>query len=128
MAFFPCSLHGGRFRGAATHLYPAIVDGGSSDREHQRLCPDCAAASLVWAAKHAQEVNEATDYDESLDHMGCIVDGATSGETLAFFLTAYPRGETERQFFGRVCREHVPALKQALGMGDYREPRPVRAP
>jgi len=114
MAFFPCDVHGTMFRGAASHFYPAIVRGQDSDREHMRVCQVDAASLLSWADAHASRVTEGTQFELDGPSTRCLVCDLQSAETDAFFLTAYPKGEEERQYYGRVCPEHIDDLKRLL--------------
>lgn len=111
MGFYPCSGHGAFFKGAAEAAYPALVSGVASDRAHLRFCHDCFVQFLARCEEALVEVRNGTRADTVTERVCCLC-GAAAGRT-AVFVTAYPKGEPERRFFGGVCDEDVDAARAA---------------
>ena len=111
MGFYPCSGHGLMFKGAAEAVYPALVEGGNSERAHLRLCHDCFVAFLARAEELLVEVIAGAKGGAG-DQRRCY--RCDAGDTrAAVFVTAYPKGEEGRQFFAGVCAEHLDAARAA---------------
>jgi hypothetical protein len=105
MAFYPCSNHHAAYRGPSYAAYPAMVDGALSDRRHLRMCQPCFGAYLEAIAEHLTEVNfDPTVTVNQTEERNCSFCGAASFDRTVF-VTAYPKGEPERAFYGRCCLE-----------------------
>jgi len=111
VAFYPCSAHGTMYRGAAEAAYPAIVEGGASDREHLRLCHECFEDYLVGCRDSLSEVIVGAK-EPANGKRACYVCSAP-GAHAAIFVTVYPKGSDERQFFGAVCSDHMDNARAA---------------
>ena len=110
MGFFPCSKHGLMFRGPAEAAYPALVIGQTSDRAHLRLCHECFTDYVAAAEGTLFEVSDVISPTD--DHWVCLV-CRDSNANRRVFITAYPRGEAPRQFFGGFCAAHEPQVREA---------------
>jgi hypothetical protein len=109
MAFFPCSNHHAPYRGPSCAAYPAIVDGPSSNRRHLRMCEPCFGDYLETVAERLTEVDfgSSTVTDLGAERRLCKWCGARRDDRQVF-VTAYPKGEPERAFFGGVCVDCEP--------------------
>lgn len=111
MAFYPCSNHHGPYRGPSHAAYPAFVEGNSSDRRHLRMCQPCFGDYLDVIAQHLTEVDfDPTKTVDQTQERECSWCGKDRYERTVF-VTAYPKGEPERAFYGRCCLECEPAAK-----------------
>ncbi len=110
MAAVPCEIHGGRFRGPATYLYPAIVNGVAERRARLRLCPDCAADYRDFAQATLAPAQEALPFDSDNVQI-CAWCKLPGGDlTWAVFLTAYWTRDERADMYGRVhdaCATHM---------------------
>jgi len=96
------------FKGAAEAAYPALVFANEAERTHLRMCHDCFVSFVETCEEHLSEVIDGAEPQPS-DKRVCCMCGGAAGRT-ALFVTAYPRGEEPRQFFGHVCdRDVAPA-------------------
>jgi len=111
MGFYPCSGHGLMFKGPAQAMYPALIEGGNSERSHLRFCKDCFADVIAQAEKVLTEVIAGAK-PESANQRVCYLCQA-EGARFALFVTAYPKGEEPRQFFGAVCADDLGAARAA---------------
>jgi hypothetical protein len=103
MAFAPCTVHGGGFKGGASTFFPALVQNGARASIRHKTCPDCATKFHDWALEHLQLVSEGEVFYPQEQPLYCAnCRGALKG-TWAFFLNEYLRGEPDRQFYGQVC-------------------------
>ena len=111
MAFYPCSNHHAPYRGPAQTAYPAIVEGSESNRRHLRMCQPCFEDYLGSITAKLEEVDfEATDAGGSSIRKLCKFCGATD-PPLTVFVTAYPKGEEGRAFYGGCCRSCEPQAR-----------------
>lgn len=105
MALFPCTLHGGRYRGPQQSVYLTIAQGGRSLSNHLRLCPDCLRSTRAELDGALAEV----DYDnpptaQSRDELTCCWCG-TRGQLAATFATVYADGAQEQTYYGDTCAD-----------------------
>jgi hypothetical protein len=103
VGFFPCSLCGARFRGAAQHTYPASIRGGVAYSAHHRLCPSCFDASVEYVSARGIEVDATVQ--GTLPEGGSCVEcgGVPNGNSVPLFLTAYPRNQERRDWYAVIC-------------------------
>jgi len=114
MAFYPCSNHHAPYRGPSYAAYPAIVNGADSERRHLRMCQPCFGDYLGAIGENLTEVDfDPTKKVDMADERLCSFCGAERYER-TIFVTAYPKGEPERAFYGRCCLECEPAAKAAV--------------
>jgi hypothetical protein len=116
MAFYPCSNHHAPYRGPSCAAYPAIVEGQSSNRRHLRMCQPCFGDYLEGIGQRLTEVDFGSTAveDHSKENRACAWCGAQRDDRQVF-VTAYPKGEPERAFFGSVCVECEPkAIAEVL--------------
>ena len=114
MALYPCSFDGARYRGPSQAMYPAIVDGAYSEREHLRLCPPHFQQLLEYCRQHFQEVVYDMP-DAQQDKMAvCSGCGGELDHAKLVFVTAYPQGEEEVQFYGSVCTRCESGVARSL--------------
>jgi hypothetical protein len=97
------------FRGAAEAAYPALVEGNDSERTHLRLCHDCFTQYVAECEEKLDSVVYGAKAPGPTTQM-CFVCGGPPGRT-KLFVTVYPRGEQERQFYGAVCDYDVGAAR-----------------
>lgn len=114
MALYPCSFDGARYRGASSAMYPAIVKGRDSEREHLRLCGPHFDQLESYCRQHLQQVvyDSPGPVQEELPICN-LCGGALSDERLVF-VTAYPQGQEEVQFYGRTCGRCIPEVRKQL--------------
>jgi len=98
------------FRGPAEAAYPAIVHGQTSDRGHLRLCHDCFSDYIATAEGTLYEVSDELAPTDA--QWVCLVCRDSDADRRVF-ITAYPRGERPRQFFGGFCATHEPQVREA---------------
>lgn len=111
MGMFPCSGDRRRFRGAAQHAYPAIVNGQDSERAHLRLCPDCWGLYTATCSRILTRV----DYDsEAADAPAKCIECGTASDLFPVFVNTYPKGQEEVDYFGHVCGGHKAAVAVKL--------------
>jgi hypothetical protein len=99
------------FKGAAEAAYPALVFGNDSERTHLRLCHDCFATFLEECQERLTRVVYGAKAPGKPTEVCCMCGGAPGRTKL--FVTAYPKGEEEQQFFGAVCDADVGAARVA---------------
>jgi hypothetical protein len=111
MAFYPCSNHHGPYRGASSAAYPAIVTGTSSDRRHLRMCQPCFGDYLECIGKVLSEIDySGADSGTMPAVWPCAFCGAERDDSRVY-VTAYPKGEPERSFYGGCCAGCEPRAK-----------------
>lgn len=114
MAFFPCSNHHAPYTGPSSAVYPAIVNGTVAERGKLRMCTVCFVEYMQAVGSHLVEiVDEATAQATP----GCYLCGAKdeAAQLAAIFVTAYPKGQEPKNFYGRVCFNDRPkAVEQFL--------------
>ena len=104
MAFTPCALHQRMYKGGASTFFIAVVNGIQRRSRRLQTCPDCATVELDTLAQHLQKVSEGDDFYEVEEKTDCVMDGVPlDGQTWTMFVTAYPRGKPEQQWYGRLC-------------------------
>lgn len=114
MAMFPCSFDGARYRGPSQAMYPAIVLGRDSKREHLRLCNSHFNQLLDYCRSHLEEVIYDAPQDTQLSLATCCVCGGDASDGRLVFVTSYPQGHDEVQFYGQVCEADVGELSDDL--------------
>jgi hypothetical protein len=113
MAFVPCAIHGQMFKGGASTFFPALVNGSESHRKRVQTCPNCAAVLLERAQQNLQKVSEGDTFFEWSQPVDCANCHKTIGkERWAFYVSAYPRGLSESQWYGLVHPECVSAVAE----------------
>lgn len=114
MAMFPCSADGARYRGPQSTMYPAIVQGGQSIRERLRLCVPHFEQLLKYIGENLQEVVYDVAPSNEPSPSTCSFCGGDLDERKMVFVTAYPQGQAEVQFYGSVCTRCVPVVSRSL--------------
>jgi hypothetical protein len=114
MALFPCTNHGARYRGPATHAYPCIISGNVAERRPLKLCANCAELLVLWADAHLTPVtdDQLTQGDGWIT--ACAQCGLARDESYPIFLTMYMRDEQPRHYFGRVCHTDADRVAREL--------------
>lgn len=108
MGLFPCTVHGVRFRGMASHFYGFRSAADSSTRSHLRLCRDCSVDVAELASRTLAEVSpdDGVAYPEAVQCCGCSQPLESSYDTV--ILTGYPLKDDKRQWIGYMHRECGP--------------------
>lgn len=114
MALYPCSFDGARYRGASSAMYPAIVQGRDSEREHLRLCAPHFEHLHKYCREHLEEVVYDQPAPTQVDLPACRLCGGDVSEHRLVFVTCYPSGQAESQFYGKVCVKCLPNLRKKL--------------
>lgn len=114
MAMFPCSADGARYRGPSSAMYPAVVIGRESTRAHLRLCTPHFQQLEQYCREHLEQV--IYDQPESMQTqlLVCGLCGGQPDATYMVFVTAYPQGQEERQYFGRLCSRCAPRFHREM--------------
>lgn len=114
MAFIPCELHGEKFLGGASSFYPALVRGSERHSRKLKTCRECAGKTLDDLAERFIKVSEGTEFFpyETPDRCGNC-HNALTGQPWGFFVTAYPRGTVESQWYGQVCADCLAVVAEA---------------
>ncbi len=111
MAFAPCSVHGGGFKGGASTFFPALVKGGERTSARLKTCTSCGDTLHEWATKRLSLVSEGDTFYPQLQATSCCnCQGPLKGPW-GFFLSEYMRGQPERQFYGQVCQDCAAAVQ-----------------
>ena len=103
MALYPCSAGGERYRGPSSAMYPALVRGRDSTREHLRLCQGHLDDLLSYCRQHLEEVVYDSPSNSQATMRVCSEFGGEPGDGRLVFVTAYPHHQDETQFYGQVC-------------------------
>jgi len=104
MAFTACDLHGQMYRGGASTVFLALVNGVDRKSKRVKLCKDCMTLTLDDIDSHLYKVSEGDTFFDQPEFLGCSWDGSDiSNRSTAFFATVYPRGMSERQYYGQLC-------------------------
>jgi len=114
MALYPCSADGARYRGPSQAMYPAVVHGTDSVRAHLRLCPSHFQEKLDYCRKYLEEVVYDSPAPSQEQLPVCVCCGSDVADNRLVFVTAYPSGQQETQFYGHVCLDCVPKLSLQL--------------
>lgn len=115
MALYPCDFHGARYKGPSSAAYPAILAGGESTRKHVRACGPCLTDRIENSVVPIRKLLFDTPADmglaasRSCPH--CKKDGG-----MAFFLTAYVKGQEEQQYYATVCEDAALKLCEQWGL------------
>jgi hypothetical protein len=112
MAFSPCTVHGGGFKGGASTYFPALVRGGDRYSIRHKVCPNCATIFREWADKHLALVSEGDTFFDQQVHLACDNCGGRLDNPYAFFLNEYMRGSPDRQYYGQICDTCAPAVAE----------------
>jgi len=110
MAFAPCTVHGGGFKGGASTYFPALVQGGERKSARHKVCPPCADHFREWAEQRLSLVSEGETFYPQTQPLACANCGGHLTDPWAFFLNEYKRGEPERQYYAQVCGACVLAV------------------
>ena len=104
MAFSKCALHGKMYKGGASTFFIAVSNGRQRYSRRVQLCPDCATITLDEFANVTDKVTEGDEVFEINENSTCT-NCHSILEDIVFnvFLTAYPRGKLESQWYGRFC-------------------------
>jgi hypothetical protein len=122
MAFSPCAVHQGMYRGGASTFFLRIVDGNDTRGGKLKVCPNDASILLDWLQEHSAKVSEGeTFYQMPLESKCMQCGNDVERTTVKFFGNAYARGHVESQWFGYVCRECVESVATDLCL-DRAEP------
>lgn len=101
MAMTPCDLHGTRYRGAACHLYPAVMIQNVAVRGHLRVCMLCAKEAIEVLQEHALAPND-EGFFETRDPNTCAACGdAVGSHDVTCFLTAYLPNDERQDYYAR---------------------------
>jgi len=103
MALYPCSADGQRYRGPSSAMYPALVKGNNSVREHLRLCEGHLNDLLGYCRQHLEEIVYDAPANTQSAMRTCCQCGGEPGDGRLVFVTAYPHHQDEAQFYGQVC-------------------------
>jgi hypothetical protein len=95
-------------------MYPALVLGRDSTREHLRLCDRHFNELLNYCRSHLEEVIYDAPQDTQFALATCCVCGGDPSHGRLVFVTAYPQGHDEVQFYGQVCESDVSKLATCL--------------
>lgn len=121
MALFPCSADRKRYRGAATHFYPALVRGNDSQRLHLRLCSEHAEAFVRFCAAQLEQVLEDSDQEGPESTARCSLCGNDPAGGRAVFVTGYPASDPEGiAFWGQCCPGCDGPLQERLLLANNR--------
>jgi hypothetical protein len=106
VAFSKCALHGKMYKGGASTFFLAVSNGRSRYSRRIQLCPDCSTITLDDLSRSMDKVTEGDevfDVPETPECTNCheIIDEPRWN----VFLTAYPRGKPESQWYGLFCGE-----------------------
>ena|ERR1700681_884537 len=112
MAFAPCSVHKGGFKGGASTFFPALVRGNERISQRQKTCPPCGTTFHEWAVEKLSLVSEGETFFPQEKPTFCLNCRGELTEPWAFFLNEYRRGDPERQFYGQCCANCALAVAQ----------------
>jgi hypothetical protein len=107
MALTPCDMHGTRYRGAAVHLYPAVMFGGLTARMHLRVCMLCAKEIIEMLQEHAKPATEEGLYEALKDDACAACSEPVGSHDVTCFLTAYLPNDERQDYWSRY---HVDCL------------------
>jgi ribosomal protein S27AE len=116
MAFAPCTVHSGGFKGGASTFFPALVKGTERFSTRHKTCPDCGLAFLEWADKHLQLVSQGDHFFDVVKQLACSNCGGHLDDPYGMFLNTYVRGEEERQYYGQLCSPCAPTVAEHWGI------------
>lgn len=117
MALRPCSLCHRVFRGSALHVYPALVQGGESERSHLRLCPSCFDDTTdEWTPFLVSDQADADGGQSPQTCLGCL---APLGDNAIwqFFLTAYSADDECLHYWGALHADCSSAIRIRYALG-----------
>jgi hypothetical protein len=99
-------------------MYPAIVKGGGSARDHLRLCAEHFQQLESYCRRYFKEVvyDEPPPLQEELPV--CTRCGGALTDQSLVFVTAYPQGQEEIQFYGVVGACCVAKVRKELLLGN----------
>lgn len=125
MAIFPCAVGSHRYRGRASHAYPALVfASGATNRHHARLCQEHMSKLEDVAAPYLAAVAEETvpPSPRGALCMGC--ERAVERTSKQFFMTTYPGSQERQDYWGQIHEDCNPPmwLEQLLNNADRKEP------
>lgn len=100
MALYPCDIGEHRFPGRQQTIYPALVNGGRSERRKLRLCPAHFDALLALLETHAYDAYETDGLDLEIRCMFCRDPEVPL--SWGFFATVYADRQERRDFWGSV--------------------------
>jgi len=105
MALFPCSVHGSRFRGPASHFYVFVSRDDSTTRSHVRLCMQDAAGMAELLDEQFAEVSsdETVPYPEIDSCLGCHM--PIEDRHGVVIVTGYVKGADKKQWMA-VLHSH----------------------
>jgi hypothetical protein len=101
MAMSPCDMHGTRYRGAAVHLYPAVLINGLAMRAHLRVCMLCAKETIEALQEHAKPPTEDGLYEALSEDRCAACTEPVGSRDVTCFLTAYLPNDERQDFWAR---------------------------
>lgn len=111
MGLRPCSVCFRRYRGGAQHAYPAMLAGVDRVQRRHGVCPECFGAIMEFAQEKMHRIGDDPGPVAGTGANICVsCDSPIDMFAIAFFLTAYARGEDRQDFYGEAhpaCREDV---------------------
>lgn len=117
MAFFPCAVHGGMYKGGSSTAFIRLVNGNVSIGGKLRVCPDDAAMMLDYLREHFTKISEGDTFLENAPVLTCgSCHGDLGANPSALFANVYFRGLVESQWYGQVCQECGPAVITDLSL------------
>jgi hypothetical protein len=118
MAFYPCTVCGKRYRGAAASLYPALVRHTETIRGRVTVCPDCREPIQAFLSNGVTEltIDSSQELPELTPCPGCHE--PTLAGDWRLFVTSY-LDKSERTFYADVHGECCAGVALALGLADH---------
>jgi hypothetical protein len=101
------------YRGGYSAFFVALVNGAESTRRKLRVCSNDATLLLEKAAAHLVKVSEGDEFYPQPNITACSnCHGDLGAHAQAVFVTAYPRGLLESQWYGQVCEACCSAVAE----------------
>jgi hypothetical protein len=92
------------YKGGASTFFIAAVDGRDRVSRRAQLCPDCSSITLDDFAHSLSKVTEGDEVFDVVEPLSCTNCGqALDGEGTQVFVSAYPRGKPDSQWWGKFC-------------------------